>query len=108
MLFMTREVALKTDSKVINERVRELSKILDTLFCGDDERWSSTYNEYCMLNNILDQRYREENMEAFEKFFFKHIYGKHWNEIDPEILDSYSDWHKDMFGYRPRSTDKDW
>ena len=30
------------------------------------------------------------------------------NEIDGEILDSYSDWHKDMFGYRPRSTDKDW
>ena len=105
---MTREVALKTDSKVLAERSRELSKMLDTMFYGDDARWDSTYNEYCMLNSILDERYREENIEAFEKFFFKHIYGKKWNEIEPEILDSYSDWHKDMFGYRPRSTDKDW
>lgn len=105
---MTREVALKTDSKVLGERVRELSKMLDAMFYGDDNRWDSTYNEYCMLNSILNERYREENIEVFEEFFYKHIYGKKWNEIEPNILDSYSDWHKDMFGYRPRSTDKDW
>lgn len=105
---MTREIALKTDSKVIGERVRELSKMLDTMFYGDSDGWDNTYNEYCMLNSILDERYREENIEKFEQFFFKHIYGKEWNEIEPDILDSYSDWHKDMFGYRPRSTDKDW
>ena len=40
-------------------------------------------------------------MEAFEKFFFNHIYGKEWNEIDGDILCSYSDWHKDVFGFRP-------
>lgn len=105
---MTRDVALKTDSKVLAERSRELSKILDTLCYGDDARWDSTYAEYCMLNDILDERYREENIEKFEEFFYKHIYGKEWKEIEPEILDTYSDWHKDMFGYRPRSTDKDW
>ena len=68
---MTREVALKTDSKVLGERVRELSKMLDTMFYDDNDGWDSTYNEYCMLNSILDERYREENIEAFEKFFFK-------------------------------------
>jgi hypothetical protein len=73
-----------------------------------DIDWDKNYDEYCLLNAILDDRYRKENMEAFEKFFFEHIYAKEWSEIDADILDSYSDWHKDMFGYRPRSTDKDW
>jgi hypothetical protein len=100
---MTREVALKTDSREISKRVDELSHLLDMSI-----DWDKNYDEYCMLNSILDERYREENIEAFERFFFKHIYGKEWNEIEPDILDSYSDWHKDMFGYRPRSTDKDW
>ena len=100
---MTREIALKTDSREITNRVYELSHLLDM-----NIDWDKNYDEYCMLNNILDERYREENIEAFEKFFFKHIYAKEWNEIEPEILDTYSDWHKDMFGYRPRSTDKDW
>ena len=100
---MTREVALKTDSREISKRVDELSHLLDMAI-----DWDKNYDEYCMLNNILDERYREENIGAFEKFFYKHIYAKEWNEIDPEILQSYSDWHKDMFGYRPRSADKDW
>jgi hypothetical protein len=100
---MTRELALKTDSREISKRVDELSRLLDM-----NVDWDKNYDEYCILNNILDERYREENIEAFEKFFFKHIYAKEWNEIDPDILQSYSDWHKDMFGYRPRSTDKDW
>lgn len=100
---MTREIALKTDSREITNRVYELSHLLDM-----NIDWDKNYDEYCMLNNILDERYREENIEAFEKFFFKHIYAKEWNEIEPEILDTYSDWHKDMFGYRPRSIDKDW
>lgn len=100
---MTRAEALKLGDKELNARIDELSYFLDR-----NIDWDKNYDEYCMINNILDNRYREENMEAFEKFFFEHIYGKEWNEIDGEILDSYSDWHKDMFGYRPRSTDKDW
>ena len=100
---MTKAEALKLSNKELNARIDELSYFLDRSI-----DWDKNYDEYCMINSILDNRYREENMEAFEKFFFKHIYGKEWNQIDGEILDSYSDWHKDMFGYRPRSTDKDW
>lgn len=100
---MTKAEALKLSNKELNARIKDLSHLLDR-----DIDWDKNYDEYCMINNILDNRYREENMEAFEKFFFNHIYGKEWNEIDSDILCSYSDWHKDMFGYRPRSTDKDW
>ena len=96
-----------TLTELLKARVNELSKKLDTIWCGSPE-WDTTYDEYCKINAELDRRYKEENIEKFEQFFYKHIYGKKWSEIDSEILDSYSDWHKDMFGYRPRSTDKDW
>ena len=102
---MTREVALTIDSKELNHRVDELSKILDAVM-GED--WDIAYDEYCMINSILNQRYREENLEKFEQFFYKNIYCKEWADINGETWDCYSDWHKDMFGYRPKSTDKDW
>ena len=100
---MTRVEAIKLTDKEINDRLNELSKLLDM-----DIDWDKNYDEYCLLNSISGERYREENVEAFEKFFFKHIYSKEWNQIDGETWDYYSDWHKDMFGYRPKSTDKDW
>lgn len=61
-----------------------------------------------MLNSISNERYRKSNIGQFEEFFFTKIYGKEWEEIDGETWDCYSDWHKDVFGYRPKSTDKDW
>lgn len=102
---MTKFEALRKTSEEINNRVRELSRILDTVM-GDE--WDTAYEEYCMLNSILNQRYREENLEKFEAYFFKHIYAREPADIESEIWDFYSDWHKDMFGYRPKSTDKDW
>ena len=102
---MTKAEALKKTSKEINSRVNELSKTLDTVM-GDE--WDIAYEEYCTLNSILSARYCEENLERFEAYFFKHIYGKTWEELDYDAWDFYSDWHKDMFGYRPKSTDKDW
>ena len=100
---MTRAEALKLTDKEINERIDELSKKLDM-----DIDWDTNYAMYQLLNDILDERYRESNIVKFEEFFFKNIYGKEWEEVRGETWDFYSDWHKDMFGYRPRSTDKDW
>lgn len=50
-----------------------------------------------------DERYRKENEPKIREFFAKHIEGKTWPEIDPETWSFYSDWHKDVFGYRPRN-----
>ena len=85
----------------INARVRELSSIL----YGDctTEAWDEAYKEYFKLNSILDERYREENQAAFDAFYAEHIEGKSWEEIDPEDWQWYSDWHKDMYGFRPKS-----
>ena len=84
----------------IKIRMDELSKILDNSLHED---WDKAYNEYFSLKEILDERYREENQMAFDAFYTKHIEGKKWEEIDADDWDFYSDWHKDMFGYRPRA-----
>lgn len=88
-----------TDAE-LNERIRELSNILD----GNctTEAWSEAYDEYCKARVVQDERYRERNQSAFDAFYAKHIEGKTWEEIDPEDWGFYSDWHKDMYGYRPR------
>jgi hypothetical protein len=95
---MTFEAIRSMSTEAINSRVRELTTILD--YGG--EGWDDAYDEYCKLNIILDERYREENQSSFDAFYEKYIKGKSWEEIDPEDWSFYSDFHKDMFGFRPK------
>ncbi len=88
-----------TDAQ-INNRIRELTALLENPI--DPEPWIEYHNEYCKLSAILDERYREQNQEAFDAFYEKHIKGKTWEEIDAEAWSFYSDWHKDMYGFRPK------
>lgn len=83
----------------IKRRMDELTALLESPI--DPEAWHEYYKEYSKLGAILDERYREENQSAFDAFYAKHIEGKSWEEIDPEAWDLYSDWHKDMYGFRP-------
>lgn len=48
-----------------------------------------------------DERYRKENESKIRAYYAEHIEGKSFDEIDPNCWDFYSDWHKDVFGYRP-------
>lgn len=48
-----------------------------------------------------DKRYRAENEPKIREFFAEHIEGKSWKDIEPDMWQFYSDWHKDVFGYRP-------
>lgn len=84
----------------INRRIDELSNILDGN-CTPDA-WEKSYREYSALVAVMNERYRVENQAAFDAFYEKHIKGKSWDDIDPDAWDCYSDWHKDMYGYRPR------
>ena len=86
----------------INGKIKEFSRILDSVSPVSDE-WDEAYMEYNKLVAIQDERYREENADSFNAFYEKHIKGKKWEEIDPEAWVFYSDWHKDMYGYRPHS-----
>ena len=100
---MTRAEAMNLTDAEIFSKLNDLSKLLEM---GID--WDTNYDEYCLLDSIYDERYRASNIANFEEFFFNNIDGKEWKDIPSEIWDMYSDWHKDVFGYRPRSTDKDW
>ena len=56
-----------------------------------------------MIYNHVEEdiKYRERNEPEIRKFFAEHIEGRTWNMIDPNDWEFYSDWHKDVFGYRP-------
>ena len=53
-----------------------------------------------------EEAYRLENEPKLRQYFFDNFYGKSWSEIEnnEELYskwDFYSDWHKDVYGYRP-------
>ena len=48
-----------------------------------------------------DERYRRENEPKIRACFAEHFEGRAWEDIDPDAWQWYSDWHKDVFGYRP-------
>lgn len=50
---------------------------------------------FCTLSTYFDHKYYEDNIDAFLE------YQSHMGEPDFD-WDFYSDWHKDMYGYRPR------
>lgn len=85
--------------------IRKRVDQLDFILMGDctSEAWEEAYKERSILCDVLDERYREENQAAFDAFYAKHIKGKSWEEIDPDNWSFYSDWHKDMYGFRPRT-----
>ena len=85
----------------LNKMLKEFTKILDGISPAEP-KWDEAYKEYMTISAILDERFREESQADFNAFYEKHIKGKSWEEIIPENWDFYSDWHKDMYGYRPR------
>lgn len=86
-------------NEAIRSRIRELEVVLNGDPCAD--AWSVAYGEYAALNAVLDERWRQENQADFDAFYAAHIEGKAWDEIDPNDWGFYSDWHKDMYGFRP-------
>lgn len=97
------EIMTTIPTEEIRQRIRQLTEILDATMYESGKVWHKAYSEYEELNAILDERYREENQAAFNAFYAEHIEGKSWEEIDPENWQFYSDWHKDMYGFRPKS-----
>ena len=49
-----------------------------------------------------EREYYERNYKPFMEWTAEHISGKSFEEIAPETWDYYSDWHKDLYGFRPR------
>ncbi len=65
-------------------------------------KWMLINKPEMIYNHIEEeQRYRRENEPKIREYFEKRIEGKTWEAIDPQDWEFYSDWHKDVFGYRP-------
>lgn len=90
-----------TRKELINE-LNALSKKLDTIPCGTPE-WDKTYDRYCELSAKEHEIYRAENIDNLQRFYDAHIANREWKDIDPNAWEWYSDYHKDVFGYRPRT-----
>lgn len=67
-------------------------------------------NHPAKQNEVLaeEQAYVAENEPKVRAYFKEHFEGKTWEEIrqDEELYECwgyYSDWHKDVYGYRPRA-----
>lgn len=83
----------------ISKRINEL----DIILMGDctTKAWDKAYKERNELSYVLDERYREKYQDQFNAYYAEHIEGKRWEDIDPAHWEFYSDWHKDMYGFRP-------
>lgn len=56
------------------------------------------------VSDIVDEeeRYRNIEIPKLKDYYKEHIDGKSREEIGDDVIDWYSDWHKDVYGYRPR------
>lgn len=98
-IMMSYEAMTAMTNEEISARISELSH---SLYFATGSEWDELYKEYVNLTDIIDERYREKNQAEFDAFYEKYIKGKSWEEIDPKAWQCYSDWHKDMYGFRPR------
>lgn len=82
------------------KEIENLRIILNTVM-GDE--WDKAYDRYCELRAKEQEEFKAENIDNLKKFYDVYIAGKKWEEIDQEAWDWYSDYHKDVFGYRPKT-----
>ena len=89
------------------EQRKELATIRKAMNDMNIEYVDAHWSRYLELEAIEQREYVAKEKPNFEKFYEEHIEGKSFNEIDPEDWEFYSDWHKDMYGFRPTLAIKD-
>ena len=83
------------------KEMETIRKTLDTL--PPCKEWDDAYDRYCELCAKEQEEYKRENIDNLKKFYDVYIANREWKDIDPEAWDWYSDYHKDVFGYRPKT-----
>lgn len=86
-------------------RLDELRQKMMRNYYYCDDFTEADYDEYLRLDAINHDEYRQREEPRLREYFEKYIKGKSWEEIDQDRWDWYSDWHKDVYGYRPRTTE---
>ena len=96
---MTFETARTMTNDEIEKRIKELSFLMG--ICSGTA-WKVFYKECSMLEDILTDRFGEGDEADFIAFYENHIKGKRWEEIDQRDWAYYSDWYKEIYGFRPK------
>lgn len=105
--------------KLSDKEVNAAYDMVSKPFCGSlmDDASYGVYPEWqCKLveavywkaANEQDRRYRAANEDSVRAMFDRYFKGKTWEEIrgDEDLYDlwgDYSDYHKDVYGYRPHA-----
>ena len=100
---MTFEDYVKTLS--VDELMDVLDEIVDVIGLETEEgsyKWDICYNEYRRKEREEHLKYFEENFEEFTKFENDFREKCENGTATMDELSFYSDWHKDMYGHRPR------
>lgn len=80
-------IAMSDDA--VSDIEKQLGRKIDAMTATDAEK-----GVYWDILNYWDEKYYYDNIDAFLE------YKSHMNEPDFD-WDFYSDWHKDMYGFRP-------
>ena len=83
----------KTERNAIYEKVENV--LMNNGYVGELNMWDVAYASYTNMREVEDREYYDSHIEAFRAYEAK------MGEPDFD-WDFYSDWHKDMFGFRPR------
>lgn len=90
-------------TKQQQDRLKDLTERMMRSYEFCDDFTQNDYNEYCELRSIQQAEYRKENEPKLKQFFEQHIKGKTWEEVNKDDFSFYSDWHKEVYGFRPRT-----
>ena len=82
------------------EQRARMKAIEEELEAGD----MTNYKEWIDLDDLAHREYTDDQLPGLKCYFNNYIKNRPINEIEPERWDWYSDWHKDVFGFRPRQT----
>ena len=63
---------------------------------------AAKYQRYLELSCKEHEEYKAKAEPDLKKFYEAHIKGKKPSEVSAEDWDWFSDYHKDVYGYRPR------
>jgi hypothetical protein len=90
-------------TKQQQDRLKELTAKMMRNYYFSDDFTQQDYDEYCKLSSIQQDEYRQENEPKLKEYFEQHIKGKTWDEVNKDDFSFYSDWHKEVYGFRPRT-----
>lgn len=66
--------------------------------------WAANYREDRMEERKVEKQEEARKTEEeaqLREYYKKHIKGRRFEDVDPARWEWYSDWHKDLYGYRP-------